>query len=220
MRYGYCRVSSLDQSLERQIEAMRGEGVPDSNIFSDKASGKNFERTAYRKLVGSKATAPLLQSGDVLIILSLDRLGRNYREIQEQWRHITQVIGADIKVLDMPLLDTTNAGDSLDRRFIADLTLQILSYVAEKERENIRKRQAQGIALAKERGVYTTNRKGRMRKHIDPIIFENLYQEYCDFKITQKEAAEQLGVTQATLSRRFKERDAAGSGFNPNQSTG
>ena len=169
-----------------------------------------------RTAPGSDNKPGILQAGDVLIILPLDRLGRNYREIQDQWRHITQVIGADIKVLDMPLLDTTNAGDSLDRRFIADLTLQILSYVIEKERENIRKRQAQGIALAKERGVYTTNRKGRTRKHIDPIIFENLYQEYCNFKVTQKEAAEQLGVTQATLSRRFKERAATGGTYNPN----
>ena len=139
--YGYIRVSSMDQNEERQRIALRGKGVPERNLYMDKQSGKDFERPRCKRLVKR------LRAGDLLYIQSIDRLGRNYREIQEQWRLLTQEKGADICVLDMPLLDTRN-GKDLMGTFIADLVLQILSFVAHSERENIRKRQAEGIAAA------------------------------------------------------------------------
>ena len=144
--YGYIRVSSTDQNEDRQINAMHEVGVPKKNIYLDKQSGKNFERPQYQKLV------KMLQPGDLLYILSIDRLGRNYEEIQKQWRVLTRKSGADICVIDMPLLDT-RSGKDLMGTFISDLVLQILSFVAQNERENIKKRQAQGIAAAKARGV-------------------------------------------------------------------
>lgn len=144
--YGYIRVSSMDQNEERQRIALRGKGVPERNLYMDKQSGKDFERPRCKRLVKR------LRAGDLLYIQSIDRLGRNYREIQEQWRLLTQEKGLDICVLDMPLLDTRN-GKDLMGTFIADLVLQILSFVAHSERENIRKRQAEGIAAAKARGV-------------------------------------------------------------------
>ena len=146
MIYGYARVSSKEQNLERQIKELKGAGVEERNILMDKQSGKDFNRKSYNLLVGTDTTAPLLREGDVLTVYSIDRLGRNYTEIMKQWQYITQEIKADIRVLDMPLLDTRNNGDSLDSRFVADLVLQILSYVAQKERENIKVRQSQGIA--------------------------------------------------------------------------
>lgn len=167
MKYGYARVSSADQNLDRQFEALRAEDIEERNIITDKQSGKDFDRKGYNSLVGTDTTAPLLREGDVLVILSLDRLGRNYEEIRKQWEHITIQLKADIKVLDMPLLDTAQRDNSnLDRRFIADLVLQILSYVSEKERIKIKERQKQGIALAKERGVY----KGRTPKAFDEDV--------------------------------------------------
>ena len=144
--YGYIRVSSRDQNEDRQLIALRGKGVPDNRIYMDKQSGKDFDRPKYKRLVRR------LRHGDLLYLLSIDRLGRNYREIQEQWRLLTQEKGVDICVLDMPLLDTRQ-GKDLMGTFIADLVLQILSFVAQNERENIRKRQAEGIAAAKARGV-------------------------------------------------------------------
>ncbi|MDE7245940.1 MAG: recombinase family protein, partial [Oscillospiraceae bacterium] len=146
--YGYVRVSTQLQNEARQMAAMRDFGVPNKNIVVEKQSGKNFERPHYQKLVKK------LRPKDVLVIQSIDRLGRNYTETLEQWRYITQKKKAAIVVLDMPLLDT-RGGDSRDLmgQFIADLVLQILSYVAERERETIRQRQAEGIAAAKERGV-------------------------------------------------------------------
>ena len=135
MIYGYARVSSKEQNLERQIKELKGAGVEERNILMDKQSGKDFNRKSYNLLVGTDTTAPLLREGDVLTVYSIDRLGRNYTEIMKQWQYITQEIKADIRVLDMPLLDTRNNGDSLDSRFVADLVLQILSYVAQKERE-------------------------------------------------------------------------------------
>ena len=143
MIYGYARVSSKEQNLERQIKELKGAGVEERNILMDKQSGKDFNRKSYNLLVGTDTTAPLLREGDVLTVYSIDRLGRNYTEIMKQWQYITQEIKADIRVLDMPLLDTRNNGDSLDSRFVADLVLQILSYVAQKERENIKVRQSQ-----------------------------------------------------------------------------
>ena len=137
--YGYVRVSSTDQNEDRQMIALREVGVPEKNIFMDKQSGKDFDRPNYKKLVRK------LKVGDLLYILSIDRLGRNYEEIQKQWRVLTKEIGIDICVIDMPLLDTRN-GKDLMGTFIADLVLQILSFVAQSERENINKRQAEGIA--------------------------------------------------------------------------
>lgn len=144
--YGYIRVSSMDQNEDRQRIALRGKGVPERNLYIDKQSGKDFDRPRYKRLVKR------LKAGDLLYVHSIDRLGRNYKEIQEQWRVLTKDKGADVCVLDMPLLDTRN-GKDLMGTFIADLVLQILSFVAQSERENIRKRQAEGIAAAKARGV-------------------------------------------------------------------
>ena len=144
--YGYIRVSTIDQNEDRQVIALKAKQVPEQNIYMDKQSGKDFNRPQYKKLVKK------LKSGDLLYIMSIDRLGRNYEEIQNQWRILTKEVGIDICVIDMPLLDTRN-GKDLMGTFIADLVLQILSFVAQNERENIRKRQAQGIAAAKARGV-------------------------------------------------------------------
>ena len=144
--FGYVRVSSVEQNEVRQLDAMAAVGVEDINIYVDKQSGRSFDRPQYKKLVKK------LRPGDLLYILSIDRLGRNYEEIQRQWRLLTKDKGIDICVIDMPLLDT-RSGKDLMGTFIADLVLQILSFVAQKERENIRARQAQGIAAAKARGV-------------------------------------------------------------------
>ena len=146
-KYAYIRVSDKHQNLQRQWKVMtEDEGIPPKYIFEDKASGKDFCRKAYNALVGTEHTVPLLREGDLLVIYSIDRLGRNYSEIREQWKHITQTLKADIKVIDMPLLDTRSSnGNDLERTFIADLVLQILSYCAQKERENTLIRLRQGI---------------------------------------------------------------------------
>ena len=144
--YGYVRVSSTDQNEDRQMIALNIVNVPAKNIYMDKLSGKDFNRPQYKKMVRK------LKPRDLLYILSIDRLGRNYEEIQNQWRILTKEIGIDICVLDMPLLDTRN-GKDLMGTFIADLVLQILSFVAQSERENIKKRQQEGIAAAKAKGV-------------------------------------------------------------------
>ena len=135
MIYGYARVSSKEQNLDRQLAELRQAGVEERNIFTDKESGKTFNRKAYNLLVGTEESASMLRKNDLLIVYSIDRLGRNYSEIMKQWKYITQEIQADIKVLDMPLLDTSKQDNSLDNRFVAELVLQILSYVAQKERE-------------------------------------------------------------------------------------
>ncbi len=151
--YGYVRVSSTDQNEERQISALREKQILQKNIYKDKKSGKDFERPQYKKMLKR------LKAGDLIYILSIDRLGRNYKEIQNQWRILTKEKGAYICVIDMPLLDTRN-GKDLMGTFIADLVLQILSFVAQSERENIRKRQSQGIAAAKKtRGALRQTRK-------------------------------------------------------------
>ena len=144
--YGYIRVSSADQNEERQVMAMRERKIPKANLYIDKQSGKDFNRPQYCELVKH------LKCGDLLYLVSIDRLGRNYKEIQEQWRLLTKIKEVDICVLDTPLLDTRN-GKDLMGTFIADLVLQILSFVAQSERENIKKRQAEGIAVAKAKGV-------------------------------------------------------------------
>ena len=161
--YGYVRVSSIDQNEDRQLVVMDENNVPKGNVYIDKQSGKDFERPQYKKLVKK------LKAGDLLYILSIDRLGRNYEDIQKQWRILTKDIGIDICVIDMPLLDTRN-GKDLMGTFIADLVLQILSFVAQNERENIKKRQAQGIAAAKAKGVKFGRPESPIPENFDKII--------------------------------------------------
>ena len=191
--YGYVRVSSTDQNEDRQMLALKKQNIADKNIYIDKLSGKDFNRPAYKKLIKK------LKSGDLLYILSIDRLGRNYEEIQNQWRVLTKKIGADICVLDMPLLDTRQ-GKDLMGTFIADLVLQILSFVAQNERENIRKRQLQGIAAAKARGV----RFGRPEKGLPPE-FVSLVREWEKKKITLSEVLKQCKISESTFYRRLRE---------------
>lgn len=201
--YGYARVSSKDQNLDRQIVQLKNCGIEERNILCDKASGKTFERKAWNSLVGSEANAPLLREGDLLVVVSLDRLGRNYQEIRNQWQHITQEIRADIKILDMPLLDTSRSENSLDVRFVADLVLQILSYTAEKERLSIRERQAQGVAAAKAKG----KRFGRPAAEFP----EDWGVEYADWKAGRTTATavmKKLGLKRTTfykLAKRYEE---------------
>lgn len=190
--YGYVRVSSKDQNEARQIIALESYGVPTKNIFIDKQSGKDFERPKYRQVLKK------LKPGDLLVIKSIDRLGRNYDEILEQWRIITKEIRADIVVLDMPLLDTRKQPSDLTGTFIADLVLQILSYVAQTEREAIRQRQAEGIAAAKTRGV----RFGRRRIQL-PDNFEDVCREYADGVLTVRAAAEKLSMSPTTFYRYY-----------------
>lgn len=177
-RIGYARVSSLTQKEDRQIDELIAYGIEAENIFVDKQSGKDFKRPQYQKMYKT------LKSDDLLVIKSIDRLGRNYGEIQEEWRKITKKKGADIIVLDMPLLDTTKSKDLLGT-FIADLVLQLLSFVAENERVNIRQRQREGIAAAQKRGV----RFGRPPIEM-PDDYEKYYNLWKDKKITAREAAE------------------------------
>ena len=190
--YGYVRVSSADQNEDRQMIEMQRVGVPTENIFIDKQSGKDFERPNYKRMVRR------LREGDLLYILSIDRLGRNYEEIQDQWRILTKEKRADIIVLDMPLLDTRQ-GKDLMGTFIADLVLQILSFVAQSERERIRERQRQGIAAAKARGV----KFGRPRKQM-PENFEDLVEEWRNKQMTLEELLKECGISETTLYRRMK----------------
>ena len=185
--YGYVRVSTREQNEARQIIALHQFCVPDERIYLDKQSGKDFNRPAYKRLLRT------LRPGDVLAVQSIDRLGRNYEEILEQWRLLTKKKGVAMVVLDMPLLDTRNTRD-LTGTLIADIVLQLLSYVAQKERESIRQRQAEGIAAAKERGV----RFGRPEKE-NPGRFFLLYDDWKKGEISGREAARQLGVTHQTF---------------------
>ena len=197
--YGYIRVSTDDQSFDRQLPLFREYITDERFIITDKASGRNFDRKGYNMLVGTDKTAPLLREGDMLIIASLDRLGRDYTEICKQWTYITQTLKADIKVLDMPLLDTSRTKD-LDGRFIADLVLKILSYVAEKERENIRKRQRQGIDAAKAKGKHL----GRPHAAL-PDNFKEVYSEWKTEKITATAAMKKLNLKRTTFYKLVKE---------------
>lgn len=185
--YGYIRVSSKDQNEDRQCVAMREFGVADNCIFTDKQSGKNFDRPGYKQLIKK------LKPGDTLIIKSIDRLGRNYHEILEQWRMITKKKQAAIVVLDMPLLDT-RLGKDLTGTLIADIVLQLLSYVAQTEREFIRQRQAEGIEAAKQRGV----RFGRKPKE-RPSEFKLLCIQWRNKQISARKAAAQLNITHRTF---------------------
>ncbi len=193
MTYGYIRVSSTDQNEARQWAALRSRGIQSGRIYVDKQSGKDFQRPEYQRLVAR------LRSGDLVCVLSIDRLGRNYGEILEQWRVLTKEIQADVCVLDMPMLDTRN-GKDLMGTFIADLTLQILSFVAQKERENIRQRQAEGIAAAKERGV----RFGRRRIPM-PEPFAELAEEWWYGRVTAVQAGRELGISRTTFKHRAEE---------------
>ncbi len=188
MKIGYVRVSTVEQNEERQIKTMQEDGV--EKIYMDKQSGKDFNRPEYKKMISE------LRKGDVLVLHSIDRLGRNYEEILEQWRVITKEIKADVIVQDMPLLNTTISKD-LDGTFIADLVLQILSYVSAKERENIRRRQKEGIAIAKEKGVY----KGGKPKQIDEELFTENFVRYRNGVITKTEFASVIGVSRPTLNK-------------------
>ncbi len=190
MMYGYIRVSTKEQKEDRQLIALKEVGVKEKNIYVDKQSGKNFERVMYKKLVSK------LKLGDIVIIKSIDRLGRNYEEILEQWRIITKLKGANIVVLDMPLLDTRTKEKDLTGTFIADLVLQILSYVAETERVNIRQRQAEGIKAAKIKGIHL----GRPAKRV-PNNFNEVYQKEANKEISKEQAAKLLKVSRATYSR-------------------
>ena len=191
--YGYVRVSSTDQNEDRQLVAMLEKNIPQRNIYIDKQSGKDFERPQYKKLVKK------LREGDLLYILSIDRLGRNYEVIQKQWRILTKDIGVDICVIDMPLLDTRN-GKDLMGTFIADLVLQILSFVAQSERENIKKRQAQGIAAAKAKGVKFGRPEVPMPDDFDKYIYK-----WDKGQITTLEILKKTGLTKSTFYRKVRE---------------
>lgn len=191
--YGYIRVSSTDQNEDRQRIALSEVGVEEKNIYMEKLSGKDFDRPQYKKLVRR------MKSGDLLYILSIDRLGRNYAEIQNQWRVLTKEIGIDICVIDMPLLDTRTCKDLMGT-FIADLVLQILSFVAQSERENIKKRQAQGIAAAKAKGVHM----GRPVKGV-PDNFGELVKLREKKKISLEQILQECGMSEATFYRRLQE---------------
>lgn len=193
--YGYMRVSTRDQCEDRQRIALLEFPVQEKNIYMDKLSGKDFNRPQYRNLMRR------MRPGDTLVIKSIDRLGRNYEEILEQWRVITKEKHVDIVVLDMPLLDTRQRGKNLIGTFVADLVLQILSYVAQTERENIRQRQREGIAAAKLRGVQF----GRPRKEV-PEDFWNLKSSWERGEINSRDAARQIGIAQDTFLRWTRER--------------
>lgn len=191
--YGYARVSSIDQHVDRQTLALAELGVAPKNIFVDKMSGKDFERSQYQKLLRK------LKPGDTLYVLSIDRLGRNYEEIQRQWRIITKEKKVDVCVIDMPLLDTRQGRDLMGT-FIADLVLQILSFVAQNERENIKKRQAEGIAAAKAKGI----RFGRPEKDV-PDDFGNIIRQWEEKRLPLAEVLEQCNISKATFYRRLRE---------------
>ncbi len=181
--YGYARVSSREQNLDRQLDALRAFGVEDGAVYADKASGKDFERPAWHRLMGE------LRPGDVLAVKSIDRLGRDYAEILDVWRDVTKARGVFVVVLDMPVLDTREERDGMTGVLIADIVLQLLSYVAQIERENIRQRQAEGIAAAKARGVSF----GRPRKK-RPANYQETREAFWGGRITRKEAAARCNI--------------------------
>ena len=192
--YGYVRVSTIEQHEDRQISALSELDVTSENIFIDKVSGKNFRRPAYRKLVRR------LKRGDLLVIKSIDRLGRNYDEIIEQWRILTREKCIDIKIIDLPLLDTTYHRDLLGT-FISDLVLQVMSFTAQSERESILQRQSEGIAAAKKRGVHL----GRTKVPL-PEDFDYIYNSWRRGECTASEAALLCGISRQTLYDRTKDR--------------
>ena len=190
--YGYARVSSSDQNEERQINALLNVGVSKEKIYTDKSSGKDFERSQYKKLLKE------LEPGDLIYILSIDRLGRNYEEIQRQWQIITKEMKVEICVIDTPLLDTRQ-GKNLMGTFIADLVLQILSFVAQSERENIKKRQKEGIAAAKAKGIQF----GRPRKEL-PKNFNRLIKLWKQKRLPLTEVLRHCNMSESTFYRRLR----------------
>jgi DNA invertase Pin-like site-specific DNA recombinase len=194
--FGYIRVSTREQNEDRQLIALREAAVPEQNIYMDKQSGKDFNRPQYKKLLRK------LKKDDQLYIKSIDRLGRNYVEIQEQWRLLTKDKGVDIIVLDMPLLDTRQ-GKDLIGTFISDIVLQLLSFVAENERTNINQRQAEGIAAAKARGV----RFGRPPRPL-PENFSEVHRAWREKKLTLKQAAQAVGMPEGTFYGKARKLEA------------
>ncbi len=193
MNYGYARVSTREQNLDRQIAALMEAGVAKNKIFSDKQSGKDFARPQYQKMKYK------MKPGDVMFVKELDRLGRNYDEIIAEWRELTKVKGVDIVVLDMPLLDTRQGEGGLTGQFISDMALTILSYVADIERQKNRRRQAEGIAIAKEKGI----KFGRPVKS-DPEMFKEIAIQYLNKELSSRQAAEMCGLCQSTFLRKVK----------------
>ena len=188
MNYAYARVSAKDQNLQRQIAAFREFGIEENCIFSEKKSGRDFERKEYKRLLRR------LKSGDLLVIKSIDRLGRNYSQIIEEWNRITNIIGTDILVLDMPLLDTRTKADTLTLKFISDIVLQVLSFVAENERESIKARQAEGIKTARRNGV----RFGRP-SFVYSKEFLAVADDYLCKRIKLKTALQMLNINQSNF---------------------
>lgn len=193
--FGYIRVSSTDQNIDRQLEEMLKLGINDRDIYIDKQSGKDFDRPQY------KALKTILRTDDIVYIKSIDRFGRNSREIKKEWEDITQVIGADIKVLDMPLLDTTQYKDLMGN-FVSNLVLEILSFVAEQERANIKQRQQEGIEIAKAKGKHL----GRPKAHF-PENWEEIYNEWKSNNITAVKAMEKLNLAKSTFYKLAKQYD-------------
>lgn len=193
MNYGYARVSTVNQNLDRQIDDLLKLGINEKQIYTDKESGRDFNRTNYRKLLKK------LKPGDVLFIKAIDRLGRNYNMVLDEWRILTKEKGVDIVVIDMPLLDTRIEGKNLVGKFIADVVLQVLSFVAENERETMRQRQAEGIRMAKQRGV----KFGRPPLDI-PENFMEIVESYKRGEITSTEAIIQSKLTRGTFYRKLK----------------
>ena len=191
--YGYARVSTREQNLDRQMDALGKRGIETGRVFTDKATGANFERPGYSALINK------LKKGDLLVVASVDRLGRDYDEIQEQWRRITKVIGADIEVLDMPLLSTRNGIGGLTGAFLADIVLQIMCYLAQMERDKTRQRQREGIEAAKARG----------QKFGHPLIeipdeFDQVLAAYRNKELRRTDAAQRLHVSPSTFDRWIK----------------
>ncbi len=195
MIYAYIRVSSKQQKIDRQFEEIKALDIDDKYIYIDKESGKDFNRNNYQKLIKK------IKKGDLIIIKSIDRLGRNYQMILDEWTKITKTIGADIKVLDMPLLDTRIEGKNLIGKFISDIVLQVLSFVAENERKSIKERQAEGIKIAKEKGV----KFGRPRVSTPPNT-NKIIDKYINHEISNTEAASLINVSRGTFFRLVKER--------------
>lgn len=206
--YGYARVSTRDQNLDRQLQALAAFPVEGRRVFADKASGKDFDRPAYRRLMAR------LRPGDVLVVKSIDRLGRDYNEILEQWRAITKRKGAHVVVLDMPLLDTRTTQNGITGVFLADVVLQLLSYVAQIERDNTHQRQAEGIAAAKARGVQF----GRPPLE-RPSHYSRVRDAVLRGTLSRTSAARQLGISLSTLCRWLRQdesdMDAVSQAFNP-----
>ena len=215
MEYGYARVSSKDQNLARQIEELKACGIDERYIYTDMISGKKFDRPKYNLLVGTEQSAPMLREGDLLVICSIDRLGRDYEEIRNQWQYITKQLGVDIRVVDMPLLDTrSHDRNNLDKSFVSDLVLQILSYVAEKERESTRSRQRAGIDCMRTDPV-TGKKIGKSGRPTGrpsaeyPENWESVYFKWKNNEITATAAMKQLGLKRNTfynLLRKFEQK--------------